>query len=575
MKHGSKVSHVPDFTVSSEHESKVSAVAAPVSTQIAIRGASRSRPASKPLRLVLVEDSDDDAELVLRELRRGGFLPTCERVATQAAFKAALESAHWDVIVSDHALPGYGGLTALADLQATGRDIPFILVSGTIGEAVAVNAMKAGAQDYVLKGDLTRLPVAIDRELREWTVRADQAKMREQLLISERMASAGMLAAGVAHEINNPLAVAVANVDYTCGMLASLVADARASEAARTSDPAERWDGWPRFEALDESLRDASEGLQRIRDIVRDVKLFSRPHDDAACALDLRAVADSSLRMAHNEIRHRATLVKDYRDVPMVHANESRLGQVLLNLIVNAAQAIPEGHAVANEIRVLTKTGEDGCAIVEVSDTGCGIPKEDLERIFDAFYTTKPVGVGTGLGLAICYRIVTELGGSIEVASQVGQGTVFRLLLPATREAPRGERPPSVPPPSHYKGTVLIVDDDAALGRAVQRTLSACHDVVVLTSAAEALARIEAGERFDVILSDVMMPDVTGMEMHQQLLRVAPDQAARVVFLTGGAFTALAREYLDGVPNLTIEKPFAPTKLLAIVARLTEPASPQ
>jgi signal transduction histidine kinase len=575
MDRSSKVGHVADFTASSERESEVSAVAAPVSTQIAISGASRSPHASKPLRLVLVEDSDDDAELVLRVLRRGGFLPTCQRVATQAAFKAALESAPWDVIVSDHALPGYGGLTALADLQATGRDIPFILVSGTIGEAVAVNAMKAGAQDYVLKGDLTRLPVAIDRELRERTVRADQAKMREQLLISERMASAGMMAAGVAHEINNPLAVAVANVDYTAGMLARLVADARASEAARTSDPAERWDGWPRFEALDESLRDASEGLQRIRDIVRDVKLFSRPHDDAACALDLRAVADSSLRMAHNEIRHRATLVKDYRDVPMVHANESRLGQVLLNLIVNAAQAIPEGHAGANEIRVLIKTGDDGCAIVEVSDTGCGISKEDLERVFDAFYTTKPVGVGTGLGLAICYRIVTELGGTIEVASQVGRGTVFRLLLPATREAPRAERPPSVAPPSRYKGTVLVVDDDAALGRAVQRTLSACHDVVVLTSAAEALARIEAGERFDVILSDVMMPDVTGMEMHQQLLRVAPDQAHRVVFLTGGAFTALAREYLDGVPNLTIEKPFAPAKLLAIVARLTEPAPPQ
>jgi signal transduction histidine kinase len=523
---------------------------------------------TKPLRLLLVEDSDDDAQLVMRELRRGGYEPACQRVETAETFKAALATSSWDVIISDHSVPGYGGLMALADLRLVGDDIPFILVSGTIGETVAVRAMKAGAQDYVLKGDLTRLPVAVERELRDRATRAEQAKIRDQLVISERMASAGMLAAGVAHEINNPLAVALANLDFTSDRLAALVAEAPVPDSGPSTDPPAGWGGWVRMGELEEPLRDAREALQRIRDIVRDVKLFSRPHDDATQALDVRRVLDSSIRMAYNEIRHRARLVKDYREVPLVNANESRIGQVLLNLVVNAAQSMPEGHADRHEIRVATRTAENGGVIVEVADTGSGIPKELLERIFDPFFTTKPFGVGTGLGLSICHRIVAELGGHIQVESEVGKGTIFQVFLPPARLGPREKRTSSAPPHSGQRRTVLIVDDDAALGRALQRSLSGHHDVVALTSAAEAIARISAGERFDVILSDVMMPEVTGMEMHEQLLRVAPGQAQRMIFLTGGAFTATAREFLDRVPNLTIEKPFEGRKLIALIAGL-------
>jgi two-component system, NtrC family, sensor kinase len=177
-------------------------------------------------------------------------------------------------------------------------------------------------------------------------------------------------------------------------------------------------------------LRDASEGLRRIRDIVVDVKLFSRPHDDNTGAMDIRKVCESSARMAWNEIRHRAKLVKEYGEVPPVHANESRGGQVVLNLIVNAAQAIPEGHADANEIRIVTGKDEAGWAFVEVRDTGAGIPAQNLERIFDPFFTTKPVGIGTGLGLAVCSRTVNQLGGRIGVESEVGKGTIFRVAFP-------------------------------------------------------------------------------------------------------------------------------------------------
>src|SRR5258708_39329544 len=177
----------------------------------------------EPLRLLLVEDSDDDAELVLRELRSAGYAPSVHRVSSHDEFISALDASPWDVIVSDHTMPGYGGLAALADLRASGLDIPFILVSGTIGEAVAVEAMRAGAQDYVLKQDLTRLPVAIARERRKAADTTEQEHLREHLMISERMASAGMLAAGVAHEINNPLAVAVANTDFIAEALAGVL----------------------------------------------------------------------------------------------------------------------------------------------------------------------------------------------------------------------------------------------------------------------------------------------------------------------------------------------------------------
>jgi signal transduction histidine kinase len=310
-----------------------------------------------PLRVLHVEDSEDDSALVMRELRRGGFDPHCERVDTQAAFKDALATKDWDVIISDYSLPLYNGLTALADARAAGKDLPFILVSGTIGETGAVNAMKAGAQDYVLKASLDRLPLAVVREVREAAVRAAQRKMSEQLAISERMASAGILAAGVAHEINNPLAVIMANLDFVTGALGQLAPDLHALELqCRELDRGERPGGRleRRLQEVEGPLRDAREAVERIRGIVRDVKLFSRPHMEDRGAVDVRTVIESSIRLAWNEIRHRAQLVKDYGNVPMADSNEARLGQVLLNLLVNAAQAMPEGRANHNEIRVAT-----------------------------------------------------------------------------------------------------------------------------------------------------------------------------------------------------------------------------
>ena len=518
---------------------------------------SRTSDSKRPLHLVLVEDSDDDALLIVHQLMRGGYEPHLLRVTTQGEFRDALERGPWDIIISDHSLPTYDGMSALADLQATGKDIPFILVSGTIGEAVAVSAMKAGAQDYVLKGDLTRLPVAVERELREKDLREEQTRMREQLVISERMASAGTLAAGVAHEINNPLAVALANLEYISDLLSQYAESTREADGTRMA-------------AFVEPIRDTREALDRIRDIVRDVKLFSRPEEETTGRVDVVRVVDSATRMAWNEIRHRAKLVKDYQPTPIALGNESRLGQVVLNLIVNAAQAMPEGHADDHELRVTTRTGRNGQVVIEVVDNGAGIAKEHIDRIFDPFFTTKPIGVGTGLGLSICQRIVTQLGGTIEVHSEVGKGSLFRVRLLAARQDQNDTEAPSTPPTPSGRARVVIVDDEPALGRTLTRALEDTHDVEATTSAKELLSRIDAGERFDVIISDLMMPEMTGMELYEHLQKSAPEQARRVIFLTGGAFTATAREFLAGVPNPTVEKPLQRKDLLSRIAAILQ-----
>ncbi|HEU4578423.1 MAG TPA: response regulator [Polyangiaceae bacterium] len=500
---------------------------------------------------MLVEDSPNDAELVLLELRRGGYRVQWERVQTGPDLERALEG-DWEIVLSDYSMPSFSGLEALSIVKRKGIDVPFIIVSGTVGEEAAVGAMRAGAHDYVLKQSLVRLCPAIDRELREAELRASQKKMQEQLLISDRMASVGTLAAGVAHEINNPLAAIVANLELMSRDLTAV---------------ADRLDLTDRLHEVFDELSDARESADRLRHIVRDLKIFSRATDEEhRGAVEVQRVLESSLRMAWNEIRHRARLIKDYSEVPAVEANEARLGQVFLNLIVNAAQAIREGDADHNQIRVSTRQDRDGNIVTEIRDSGTGIPAENLTRIFDAFFTTKPVGVGTGLGLSICHRIVSGLGGSLEVESEVGKGSVFRVVLPPARSNVRPLERQSLPTPAKTRrGRVLVVDDEPMIATAIGRTLAFDHEVVVSGDAADALEKILSGERFDVVLCDLMMPQMTGMDLHAALAENAPDQAERMVFLSGGAFTAAARAFLDEVPNERLEKPFDTHQLSAIV----------
>jgi two-component system, cell cycle sensor histidine kinase and response regulator CckA len=742
-----------------------------------------------PLRVLLVEDREDDALLVLGALRRGGFEPDFERVETAAAMRAALANRSFELVLSDFSLPGFSAPAALEVLRGCGLDLPFIIVSGTIDDEGAVDAMRAGAHDYLAKGKLARLCPAISRELREAKNRAErrrsEAALREreerfrlasqatndvirdwdlvqgEIWLSEairrsygydaervpaawwmervhpedrrrvgaelerviagdgvvwageyrlrredgsyadvfdrcyvlreegrprrvlgstldlseqrraesarreaeasfraiierapdliavyrggrivyanpalvsglgfdsvaevlgqpagrllpkaagadagalgerrwprrdgaavdveafeldiafegeparviiarditerkqlaarsmqldRMAAVGTLAAGVGHEINNPLAYVLANLTFLSRTLTNLP---RALPAAV-----------PALAEAEEILREAQDGASRIREIVSDLRTFARADAESVARLDVRQVLDASLRMAAFEVKHRAQVVREYGEVPAVLANESRLGQVFLNLLINAAHAIPEGGAAENQLRLSTRV-EGGRVLVEVRDTGAGIAPEHLERIFEPFFTTKPIGAGTGLGLAICRQIVNALGGEIRVESALGRGTAFTVLLPPAPD----ERPPAAPAleaaPTGRRVRVLYVDDEPLVRNALSRLLSDEYDITTVGSAREARDRISRGERAEIILCDLMMPDMTGMELHAELTRLAPEQARRMIFLTGGAFTPRAREFLERHPRL--EKPLDPRLLRELIDRI-------
>ncbi len=382
----------------------------------------------------------------------------------------------------------------------------------------------------------------------------DKKRLEAQLVHADRMASIGTLAAGVAHEINNPLAFILSNVEYALAEVKDAGGDGE----------------------LERALRDAKDGAVRVREIVRDLRTFSRSDDDAREPLDVRQVLRSAVGLAANEIRHRAELVVDGGDVPPVVASEHRLAQVFLNLLINAAQSMPEGRVGRNVVRAATSTAPDGRALVEISDNGVGISPDVMPRIFDPFFTTRPVGVGTGLGLSICHGIVAQLGGEITVRSVPGEGTTFRVLLPAAGGDTKGPSEPLSTPPAARaarRGRVLVVDDETLVGRAVARMLEQQHEVVACTSGRAALELLAADPGFDAIVCDLMMPEMTGMELHASLLATAPELAARTIFLTGGAFTDAAAAFLERVPNPRLEKPFDRAVLREMVARVAASSS--
>jgi CheY-like chemotaxis protein/two-component sensor histidine kinase len=287
--------------------------------------------------------------------------------------------------------------------------------------------------------------------------------------------------------------------------------------------------------------------------IVRDLRTFSRRDDDSTGAVAVNDVLDSSINIAMNEIRPRAQLSREYSENLLVIANEPRLGQVFLNLIINAAQAIPFGDSKSQLITVRSYQEGDQ-VIVEVSDTGPGMSDEVAARIFDAFYTTKPIGEGTGLGLSICQNIVEGLGGRITLDTTPGKGSTFGVRLPAAPDKPLQRQSRRRDQTSSESGHILIIDDDARAAKALRRILHS-HEVSIEHSGRDGLDRaIET--RFDIIFCDMMMPDFGGIEFYEALSKKLPELAARVIFVTGGTFTHRAREFLENTDNDYVSKPY-------------------
>jgi PAS domain S-box-containing protein len=379
--------------------------------------------------------------------------------------------------------------------------------------------------------------------------------LEAQLVQSDRLAALGTMAAGVAHEVNNPLAYVMLNLEWIARKLPEAAGDAAA------------------VGALAEVLREARGGVERVATIVRELRSFSRADGETRHPVDLANVARSAIRMAAHEIRHRSKVTTSFEPIGPIWANEARLEQVLLNLLLNAVQSMHEARADENEIRVSVRSDENNNAVLEVSDNGEGIRPDVLPRIFDPFFTTKAPGVGTGLGLSICHGIVTSLGGRITVRSHRGEGTTFSVVLPTTDVVESPARPPSDAPVSRglRRARVLVVDDEVPIANTMRELLGTDHDVTAVTSGAAALSAVVDGGDFDVIFCDLMMPAMSGIDFFRRIGEVRPECKDRIVFMTGGAFTARAAEFLASIDNRRVEKPFSLKLIEKIVADMTRP----
>jgi len=623
---------------------------------------------SVALRVLLAEDSEDDALLLVRELKRGGYEPIYERVASAAAMAAALDRQGWDLVIGDHSMPQFGGLAALALVRERGLDVPFICVSGTISEEMAVAAMKAGANDWVTKSQLKRLLPAIERELREakgraalrtseagyetlvqhapvgiyrssaegrflsvnaalvrmlgydfaaellrldmardvyadpaerrrllerdtytdheydeveatWkrrdgrpltvqlSVRAvrnadrqveyyetfvrdvsEQRRLQQQLVQSQKMEAVGRLAGGIAHDFNNLLTVITSYCDL---LLEDLGADD------------------PKREDLEQVLK-AADGAAAL---TRQLLAFSRQQVITPRVVNLSAVVAGVEKMLRRVIGEDVDLVTalDPR-VGSVRADIGQLEQVLMNLAVNARDAMPTGGKLtietANVVHDPRYARERAAAAVSrfvmlaVSDTGVGMDEATKARIFEPFFTTKEPGKGTGLGLATVYGIVQQAAGFIWVYSEPGRGTTFKIYLPqvdaAAEGAAAGAAPADLPRGTE---TVLVAEDEAAV-RAVTRQVLARQGYVVLEAphggAALDIAAQHRGP-IHLLVTDVVMPGLSGRQLADQLARLRPD--TKVLYVSGYTDDAVVRHGVLEAGIAYLQKPFTTDSL--------------
>jgi nitrogen-specific signal transduction histidine kinase/ActR/RegA family two-component response regulator len=372
------------------------------------------------------------------------------------------------------------------------------------------------------------------------------SRAQAQLQQTERLATIGSLAAGVAHQLNNPLAYLIANVEFLAEeippFLRSLSPTVSTEQAAQLSD-------------MLGAMADVREGADRVSRIVRDLRTLSRMEDDRRELIDIQSLIDSACGLVESELKTRAKLVKVYDAVMPVEGNPSRLAQVFLNLLMNAAQATPTGDPAHHEVSVRTFTDDDGMVVVDVTDTGTGMPPSVQARIFDPFYTLKPVGEGTGLGLTTCLAIVHHLGGTITVDSQEGRGSTFRVRLPPALRSAKRELT-TLPPADATRQRVLIVDDELSLLSSLRRALARDMDVSLASSAIDALAILASGSRFDLVLCDIMMPDVDGIEFFERATKAYPEIRDHFVFMSGGNFGGAVQQFLDSCDVPRLEKPF-------------------
>jgi CheY-like chemotaxis protein/nitrogen-specific signal transduction histidine kinase len=513
------------------------------------RAREKPLPRAQRRRVMLVDDDDE-----LRAALAFRLAAHCGDVVTYADAQEALEALrgglHPDLIVLDLMMPGMDGWQFRVAQKSEPRlaDIPVIVLSAD-----------GSAQAAAIDAD-AHLRKPIDGELLEQTVeevatraaarRAERTRVEEL----QRLVSLGALLGGIAHEINNPLALVFGNLDILQRQLVGLVNPKRAAGPFSVA-------------VAMRALERARDGAERVAAVVRSASIFASADLAGEETLDVHALLESAIQVASSEIRHGANLVRSYRDAPRVYGNPARLGQVFLNLLLNAVYAIHDEGGSNHVIRVSTEC-ERECVIITVADSATCLDAEGTESMFDATSAAYARGPRLRFGLAVSRELVQEMGGSIEYLPSQPRGASFRVTLPACERVSLPAPPPK--PPTRLRSerpTVLVVDDEALLCELLSAMLADRYEVSAFSSPRAALAALLEHD-YDAVVCDVMMPTMTGMELFDAVVREHPRLAERFLFITGGAFTERARLFLKQTGRPVLRKPCARAELLEVIERI-------
>lgn len=510
---------------------------------------------SPPLRILHLEDNPDDAALILYHLKSGGLSCTATCVHNRADFVAALERGGFDLILSDHTLPDFDGLSAIALVRTRWPDLPFILVSGTMGEDFAIDSLRSGATDYVLKMRLSRLVPAVRRAMQEVAERAERRRLEAQFIEAQKMEVIGQLAAGVAHDFNNILGVIMGYSDI---MLMKLPA----------TDP------------LRTHVTEIRRASERAAGLTLQLLVFGRKQTVQPVITDLNVVMRDLEQMLQRLIDENIILTLVPGTQPgHIMADPGYIGQVLMNLAVNARDAMPDGGRLTiatsrvtldeNFTRAHPGATPGDYMRLSVSDTGSGMPPEVKERIFEAFFTTKPAGKGTGLGLATCQTIVQQSGGFITVHSELGKGTLFQIHFPCVQQPPALTTAAAPPSPSAAGSplprgteTLLVVEDDPSVRHlAVEVLKTQGYHVIPAINGQEGLnlAQTHQGPPISLVLTDVIMPVMSGKVMSEWLKVTYP--GLKILFTSGYTDDVISHHGVLDAGVDFLPKPYTPATL--------------
>lgn len=473
----------------------------------------------------------------------------CQTAPTLSQTLAVLGKGQVDAILLDLQLDGVDGLATMKAVKEKAQ-APILILTQAGSEALSLKCLEEGAQEYVPKENLDTatlrraLGYAISRH------RADDLRLR--LEHSDRLAALGQLTAGVAHEINNPATYVLSNLNQ----IEELV-QKRLNGTESESD----------LDLIAEMTRDCRNGIELIASISRELTYFARTEDDSVDVINIKELITNSSTMTLNEIRYRAKFEQRIGEVPDIVGSRSKLSQVLVNLLINAAHAIDSGDTAENQITI-SAAHEGDHAVIRVKDTGGGIPESAMEKIFENYYTTKPQGQGTGLGLPICREIVLQHKGTLDVSSRVGEGTTFTVSLPIDSERVPAARAASVSEAvaSSERRRVLLIDDEPLLLKSIARMLQSHHDVVSAIGGEKALAILAADSKFDTVICDLMMPVVDGLHVHDALEADYPQLVNKLVYLSGGVFTDRMAGFLEDKEPRLLDKPVSREDLLEAIA---------